>query len=82
MAEEVGNTTLSCPGRRIKREEWSDSDIKELDSRKASLYRALAARSNYMAQDRTDIRYSVKEVSRRMSKPRYCDWQALVRIAK
>ncbi len=40
------------------------------------------ARANYLSQDRTDIRFAVKELSRHMSKPRKQDQQALCRLAK
>ena len=33
------------------------------------LYRALVARANYLAQDRSDIQFSVKELARSMSSP-------------
>ena len=46
----------------------------------ASLYRGIAARLNYLAQDRIDIQYACKEASRRMARPRLCDWPALKRI--
>ena len=48
----------------------------------ASLYRGIAARLNYLAQDRIDIQYACKEASRRMARPRLCDWPALKRIGR
>ena len=36
---------------------------------RARIYRALTARLNYLGQDRTDIQYAVKELSRKMSCP-------------
>ena len=45
-------------------------------------YRALTARGNYLGQDRSDIRFAVKELSRRMAKPRRRDWRRLVRLGK
>ena len=47
-----------------------------------SLFRALAASANYLAQDRPDIQYAVKEVARRMSRPRRDDWLLLKRLAR
>ena len=48
----------------------------------ASLYRAITASLNYLAQDRADIQYACKEASRRMARPRQCDLPALKRIGR
>ena len=42
----------------------------------------MAARSNYLAADRPDIQYAVKEICRRMAKPAHSDWNKLVRLAR
>ena len=42
----------------------------------------MAARANYLAADRPDVQYAVKEVCRRMAKPAKSDWQKLVRLAR
>ena len=70
-----GMQRLSTPGRRTKREELREDDEEELQSKQATAYRALVARANYLSQDRTDIRFAVKELSRHMSKPRKQDHQ-------
>ena len=44
-------------------------------------FRALAARANYLALDRPDIQFAVKEVARRMATPRVDDWILLKRLA-
>ena len=54
----------------------------ELDKKEASAYRGVAARLNYLAQDRPDLQYSCKEASRRMAKPRQADWAILKRIGR
>ena len=54
----------------------------ELGPREASRYRGIAARLNYLAQDRADLQYACKEASRRMSKPRDDDWRLLKRIGR
>ncbi len=41
----------------------------ELDSVNTKLYRACAARCNFLGLDRPDVQYAAKEVSRGMSKP-------------
>ncbi len=48
----------------------------------ASRYKGLAARLNYLAQDRPDVQYAVKEVARRMSKPTTGDWGLLKRLGR
>ena len=35
-----------------------------------------------MGQDRSDIRFAVKELSRRVAKPRRRDWRRLIRLGK
>ena len=57
-------------GLRGEQEEVSDSDDPLLNGAQATLYRAVAARLNYLSPDRPDIAYSVKEAARAMSAPR------------
>ena len=57
-----------------------DEDILKGDV--ATKYRAVTARLNYLAQDRPDIQYAVKEAARRMAMPRRGDWMAIKRIAR
>ena len=47
-------------------EEENKKPLSDIDSRK---YRELAARANYLAQDRYDIHFAVKEVCRGMCAP-------------
>ena len=46
------------------------------------MFRAIAARANYLPADRPDIQYAVKEVCRRMAKPVEGDWQKLIRLGR
>ena len=48
----------------------------------ATQYRGLTARANYMAQDRAEIQYAVKELCRTMSAPTNDSWGKLQRLAK
>ena len=48
----------------------------------ATKYRAVVARANFLAADRVDIQFAVKEATRCMAKPRDCDWQRLKRIGR
>ena len=50
--------------------------------KKATVYRALVARGNYLAQDRSDIGFAVKELCRSMSDPSEGDWTALNRLGR
>ena len=48
----------------------------------ARLYRGVAARFNYIAPDRADIAYAVKETARSMSAPKASDLRKLRRLGK
>ena len=52
----------------IKEEEGKGSNI-ELDKSAAKQYRGIIARMNYLGQDRSQIQFAVKELSRSMSNP-------------
>ena len=53
-----------------------------LSSSEQSLYRAVVARINYLAQDRGDLQYASKECSRKMSCPTKNDLFAVKKIAR
>ena len=53
-----------------------------LEDKEATMYRAIVARCNYLAPDRPDIAYSVKELARQMSSPRQGDMQRLKRLGR
>ena len=57
--------SVSTPGVKSEAQEAST----ELESDRATMYRALVARGNYLAQDRPEIQFAVKELCRSMSKP-------------
>ena len=48
----------------------------------ATAYRAMVARANFLAIDRPDIAFSVKEICRRMSAPSEGDHLALKRLGR
>ena len=48
----------------------------------ATRYRGLAARANYLALDRADIQYAVKELARRMATPRSGDMDLIERLGR
>ena len=45
-------------------------------------FRAVAARGNYLGQDRMDMQFAAKEISRFMSKPEEQDWRSAKRLAR
>ena len=64
-------------------DDGDDLDVDELLGRaEASQYRAVAARLNYLAPDRMDIQYAVKEAARSMSAPKRSDWAMVNRIGR
>ena len=54
----------------------------ELTPVEASKFRALAARANFLASDRPDIAFAVKELCRAMAAPSKRDAEALKRLAR
>ena len=73
--------SLSHPGGE-KRVLGEEAVSKELVGAEATRFRAIAARANYLAADRPDIPYAVKEICRRMAKPVAGDWQKLIRLGR
>ncbi len=69
------------PGEEEK--EWKvQEEAVELPKEQITEYRALAARSNYLATDRVDIQFAVKEICRGMAKPTVGDKRKLKRLAR
>ena len=54
----------------------------ELSPEEATRYRGIAARANYLAADRPDIMYAVKELCRGMAKPTRAHWHHLKRLGR
>ena len=53
-----------------------------MGDRQASAYRGFVARAIYLAQDRSDIQYAVKELSRTMSALIVGCWEKLKRLGR
>ena len=53
-----------------------------LDRERASQYRAIVARANYLSQDRSDIQYATKELSRAMANPTRGDEKRTKRLGR
>ena len=67
----------------VREEKSNREDAGEVLGREeASIYRGLVARGLYLTQDRTDIGYTIKELSRRMSSPREGDMGRLKRLGR
>ena len=65
-----------------KKLELSENSAFELSPADATMYRALAARCNYLSQDRPDIAFSSKELCREFSVPNKSSFQKLKRLAR
>ena len=59
-----------------------DETSKPLDQDSASAYRSKCMRAAYMALDRPDLQYAVKEAARAMAKPTEADLGMVRRIAR
>ena len=72
--------TVSTPG---SDSDKSGKDQEEyLEPAKATAFRAVAARLNYLCQDRPDIRFATMNACRAMAAPRKCDLACLKRIGR
>ncbi len=69
---------LSATGRIEEAEE----DELEVEAGDATAFRDVAARINFLAQDRSDIQFSAKEVCRTTSSPTRGSWARLQRLAR
>ena len=58
-------------------DEEDDADDELLHGSEATRYCALAARINYLSQDRVDVQFAAKEACRGMSKPKMKDYRKL-----
>ena len=71
--------SVKTPGEEEKNQE---GDEEELGPMEATSYRGMSARANYLAQDRMDIQYAVKEISREMAKPTRGGMRKLKRLGR
>ena len=78
-----GMRVITTPGEKGQDELRDETDSNALlYGAAATSYRAVVARMNFLSQDRADLQYAVKEVSRWMSAPRKNDWCAVKRISR
>ena len=76
-----GAKGVATPGEDEK--PWKeDEDADALKGKDASSYRAITARANYLALDRPDLQFAVKEACRGMANPTRGDLRKLRRIGR
>jgi hypothetical protein len=54
----------------------------QLEGEVKTEYQSMSARLNYLAMDRADLQFGVKELMRKMAGPTKKDWKALKRVAR
>ena len=84
LVEELGFAscaTVGTPGTSIEGK-TKEEDKEQLSKDEEIKYGALVARANYLAPDRADIAYSVKELAKSMAKPCRGDWVRLKRLGR
>ena len=59
---------VDSPGEDEKKHEEEENKV-ELDKERATAFRSISARVNYLAADRPDLMYASKEICRAMSRP-------------
>ena len=76
---------MSVPRQLQHPESKSDTkqeDMHLLSPEHTTKSRSIAMRINYLAQDRSDLQYSGKELARGMQSPTHGHWQKLKRVAR
>ena len=73
---------VATPGEHRPWEEEEKLGNEILEEARATEYRAVGARGNYLSQDRPDLQYAVKEICRSMSKPSVADRRKLKRLGR
>ena len=68
--------------KRVKKFERLEKDGPELSPADATMFRALAARANYLAQDRPDLAFAAKEVCREFAVPTRRSWERLEKVCR
>ena len=82
LIRELGlkDKSMKTPG--IKTSLKEDDEDPHLDPMTSTKYRQMIARCNFIAQDRPDVQYAVKEAAKGMSSPKKSDWEKLMRIGR
>ena len=74
------NSVITLGENELRRKEGEREE--PLEESEATRYRAIAARANYLAADRPDVMYSVKEICRGMANPTRAHWHKLKRLGR
>ena len=78
-----GAKGTAAPGEKDREMPWKEEELAEkLGALEARAFRWLAARANYLAADRPDIQYAVKQLCRGMANPDKGDMAKLRRLAR
>ena len=72
--------SMVTPGQKLEIDKLKDD--KPLSQHEHTTFRALAARANYLSQDRIDLQYAAKEICRFMSSPTDASQMALERVGR
>ena len=79
-----GNKSAETPGlpaaHKLEKEAAAEAAV--MDSSQAARFRRGAAKLNYVAQDRGDMAYASKEISKHMARPRVGDERMLIRAVE
>jgi len=76
----VGAKPVSTPGAKVPSDQLA-ADA-PLDPAKATPFRAVAARANYLAADRPECQFAAKEICRWMANPTECSLGALKKLGR
>ena len=74
----LGGAKITSAGIKAK---LVDED-EELTGLAATQYRSIVARANFLAIDKIDIQFEVKELARSMAKPTASAWEKSIRLGK
>ena len=81
MGLQPGSRAVATPSVSVKPGDVPGDEV-EIGTKEQTIFRGIVARAIYLSQDRSDIRYAVKELSRKMAKPRIRDVNAAERLAR
>ena len=79
FTEESGAAAFN--GSREVKEETTEEEG-EMEKSKATEFRGMVARLNYLAKDSPDLQYPSKEVSREMARPKVGAWRKLKKVVR
>ena len=78
----TGANGVNTPGLKVAESKMEENDEIPLSSADSTLYRACAARANFMALDRPDIAFATKELCGCVARPHSSAVDCLKKLAK